>query len=130
MLTKEQRRERRKLVTKEARGIHFFLKTQDRVNMTLGILRYFEARGENGVTYSEMKKAMPSTTRFMFVTQVLVPSGFVTKKLRYKKKQGIKDFYYKQTMRYYITSEGQDFIMELENKYKELKMKHLYGRVL
>lgn len=119
--------ERRKKI--EERGLNYFFKTEARVKMTFDVLRYLEAKGENGVTFSNLDRDM-TKNRLAFISGILIPNGYAKKAVRFRKQLRDGKPYYQRTVKYYITSEGEDFILDLENKYKEHKMKTLYGRIL
>lgn len=103
--------------------MNFFVKTTPRFRMTLDILKYLQQKGANGATYTTMKKSF-STSRITFISKVLIPNGYVKKMVKYRKPS------YQKVIKYYLTSEGEDFILELENNYKEVRMKALYGRII
>ena len=114
---------------KVERGMSFFFHSKARVQMTLDILVYLDSKGPNGVTFSELRKDQPQH-RWEFIIDVLIPNGYARKAEKYRKKIGKNTEYYRKYVKYYITPEGEDFMLELENKYKEHKMKALYGRIL
>ena len=111
------------------RGLNYFFKTEDRAQMTFAILRYLEGKGENGVTYSNMRKDL-TARRIEFITNVLIPNGYAKKQVRFRRQVRNRGEYYQRTVKYYLTSEGEDFILDMENKYKEHKLKALYGRIM
>jgi hypothetical protein len=110
-------------------GLNYFFKTEDRMRATVDTLRYLEGKGVNGVTFSTMKDDL-GKHRVEYVGKVLIPNGYVRKQTRFRKQMRESGMYYQRTVKYYLTSEGEDLILELENKYKEHKMKALYGRIL
>lgn len=116
---------------REAVGLNYFFKTEDRVRMTFLVLNYLEDKGSNGVTFSNLKKDL-GKGRIDFIGRVLIPNGYVRKAVRFRRQMRPNSVqqYYQRTVKYYITPEGEDFILDLENKYKEHKMKALYGRIL
>lgn len=109
----------------------FFFASSDRVRMTFDILAYLDSKGANGVTYSTLKQDHAQHRR-EFITDVLIPSGYARRQERYRRqvRKNNGNQYYQRIVKYYITPEGEDFMLDLENKYKEHKMKALYGRIL
>lgn len=94
------------------RGLDFFLRNESRYRATLDIIR--KIHENEPLRFTQMRDLI-GINWVLYVRQVLVPEGYVGTKGR-----GI----------YFITQKGHELVMDLENKYKEDKMKILYGRVL
>lgn len=99
----------------KGRSLHFFLKNESRYSTTMKIMRTVQEN--DGIRFSALKD-MVGLHWIYFIREVLMPEGYLT-----VKKNGL-------VARYYVTPKGYEFMLELENKYKEEKMKHLYGHVL
>ena len=113
-------------------SLNYFFKHEERVQKALDVLRYLDAKGSNGVTYSTMRRDLTDRRR-EFIRDVMIPHGYARKQIRFRKQErvkGCRHSYYQRIVKYYITPEGEDLILDLENKYKEHKMKALYGRIL
>jgi len=99
----------------KGRSLHFFLKNEARYRMTLKIIRHIH---ENEPVRFTVLRDTLGMHWIYFIREVLFPEGLLS-----VKKVG-------RTAEYRVTPKGHEFILELENKYKEEKLNHLYGRVL
>lgn len=110
----------------EGRSLSIFLKDPRTYRAVMDVLVFMNELGEEGIRYTKIRESM-GVHRIKFILQYLLPDGYLRVD---KRMQRVDDRYDKLVQYYVITPEGQALMTELENKYKEEIMKHLYGRVI
>lgn len=108
------------------RSVSTFLKDQRTYRAVMDILVFMNELGDEGIQYTKLRENM-GVHRIKFILKQLIPQGYLRVDRRMKR---IQDRYDRLVQYYVITPQGQNLMEELENKYKEETMKHLYGRVI